>query len=37
MMRTPDKKKGDISGMNPLETPRTQASTGMKSAASIKH
>lgn len=36
-MRTPDKKKQDVSSFNPLETPRTQANSSMKSSAnSIK-
>jgi len=34
-MKTPEK-GGNISGMNPLDTPRTQASTAMKSAGTMK-
>jgi hypothetical protein len=33
LMRTPDKKGGDISQFNPLETPRTQATTASKSSS----
>jgi hypothetical protein len=37
-MRTPEKKQGDISSFNPLETPRTQANTAFKTSAnSMKH
>ena len=38
VMRTPDKKKPEVSSFNALETPRTEASSSMKtSAGSMKH
>ena len=33
IMKTPEKRPGDISSFNPLETPRTQANSSMKSSA----